>query len=182
MSDRPFLGVHSCENALWIIPIVDSDSLSRFWNLSDAELADPREAEKRAEAVASGVGKSYGVTAALRFVSNVVAYLNENPGEVTSCEAEARHCRRNELPLLRPPGDVSVTADLKTAAQRAAQADSLGGLKRAMAHFVRGHWRNQPCGEGRQEIRRTWVRPHKRGDESLGRVVERITKLTGKGG
>jgi hypothetical protein len=116
-----------------------------------------------------------------RFAGNLVALLHGN-GECAV--ADGRPARAGGLAgsvfTVRPPADVVVTRELRQAAADAASARSIGGVKRAMAHFVRGHWRNQPVGEGRKEIRRTWVKPHKRGDESLGRVVERITKLTGE--
>ena len=40
-------------------------------------------------------------------------------------------------------------------------------------HMVRGHWRNQACGEGRRDHKRIFIAPHVRGDASLG-VVEKI--------
>lgn len=39
---------------------------------------------------------------------------------------------------------------------------------------VRGHWRNQPCGEGRKERRLTWIAPHWKGP-SLAEVCQTIT-------
>lgn len=37
--------------------------------------------------------------------------------------------------------------------------------------IVRGHWRNQPCGKGRSETRRIWVRPFWKGEgETLTRI------------
>lgn len=42
------------------------------------------------------------------------------------------------------------------------------------AHWVIGHWRNQPYGAGRQEHRRQWIKPHIRGLGEAGAVVVRV--------
>lgn len=39
------------------------------------------------------------------------------------------------------------------------------GRRLTHRHYVRGFWRNQPCGQGRAERRLTFVRPHIRGPE-----------------
>lgn len=113
----------------------------------------------------------------LRLVSNTVCFM-ESIQKTASRTPRSGSAGAGKVVTLAPPRDVVVTRELRAAAAALATASTFAGVRRAMTHFVRGHWRNQPCGEGRQEIRRTWVRPHKRGDESLGRVVERITKLT----
>lgn len=123
-----------------------------------------------------GVQRSWEPRVAARFAQNVVAFMNTHPESL----GPSAKGKTGAFRIARVPEDVVVSRELRDAARAAAHDGTMAGVRRALAHFVRGHWRNQPCGEGRQEIRRTWVRPHKRGDESLGRVVERITKLTGE--
>ena len=42
---------------------------------------------------------------------------------------------------------------------------------------VLGHWRNQPCGPGRKEVKRIWVKPHWKGPES-GEQLKRIYQVS----
>lgn len=120
-----------------------------------------------------------GIDACLaeRFVGNLVAFL----GQHAECARTERTSRGGSATVttVRHPVDVVVTREIREAAAACAASGDVTGIRRAMAHFVRGHWRNQPVGEGRKDVRRTWVKPHKRGDEAFGRVVERITKVTG---
>lgn len=114
----------------------------------------------------------------LRVAANALAFITEH-----------RECvfAKNERPRsgivpsafdVRAPRDLIITREFRDAARAAACAQSLTAVRRALAHFVRGHWRNQLVGEGRTERKLTWVRPHKRGDESLGSVVSRIERIT----
>jgi hypothetical protein len=45
-------------------------------------------------------------------------------------------------------------------------------------HWVRGHWRNQACGEGQKQRRLKWIRPHRRclGAE-VGAIIQKTYKL-----
>jgi len=45
------------------------------------------------------------------------------------------------------------------------------GLELAYRVLVRGHWRNQACGTGRQEHRRIWIHPHVRGSDLPTKIV-----------
>lgn len=114
-----------------------------------------------------------------RLISNLIHFMQEFPSCVVAGDARRSVSGPPPVRTVRPPADVVVTREMREAAIRVVSADGIGGIRRAMAHFVRGHWRNQPVGEGRKDVRRTWVKPHKRGDEAFGRVVERITKVTG---
>lgn len=42
--------------------------------------------------------------------------------------------------------------------------------------MVRGHWRNQVCGEGRKERKRKWIRPHLKGPED-GETFSRVYQV-----
>lgn len=114
-------------------------------------------------------------TFAYRFVGNLLAYINEHRDRVEQKPAGAAAASR--VFVVRPPHDVIISREFRDAARAATRATNIVGIRRALAHVVRGHWRNQPVGEGRKERKLTWVRPHKRGDESLGRVVQRIERL-----
>lgn len=109
-----------------------------------------------------------------RFLANTISYITEHR------ESFAGQPSSNGKPspiVLRPPSDVVITKEFRDAAAAVSAAKSIVGTRRALAHVVRGHWRNQPVGPSRSERRLTWVRPHKRGDESLGKVVARIERI-----
>ena len=55
-----------------------------------------------------------------------------------------------------------------------------GNRSTAREHWVRGHWRNQPYGFGRRQVRRRWIQPHIRcRGSSAGRVEGRTYRATG---
>ncbi len=118
------------------------------------------------------LSKRYGELCG-RFLANTIAYITEHRETVTR---DSRHGGFAPI-VIRPPVDVVITKDFRDAASQVVQSRSMAGTRRALAHVVRGHWRNQPVGPGRSERRLTWVRPHKRGDESLGKVVTRIERI-----
>ena len=43
--------------------------------------------------------------------------------------------------------------------------------------IVRGHWRQQACGEGRLERRRKWIQPFWKGPDGAAEVVERTYSM-----
>jgi hypothetical protein len=48
-----------------------------------------------------------------------------------------------------------------------------GGTRNLVGHTVRGHFRVILAGKGRSQLKRVWVRPHKRGgDKAVGRIVK----------
>ena len=57
----------------------------------------------------------------------------------------------------------SITVD--RAAQQQASQPSTGTRKVTVRSLVSGHWRNQPCGEGKQDTKRIWIEPFWRGPE-----------------
>lgn len=112
-----------------------------------------------------------------RFVSNVIAYVTEHrasPGSVPKCPGLPLHM------TLLPPVDVFVDRSFRDAAGAAVDAimeGSMVGIRRVLAHYVRGHWRNQPVGSGRSDRKLIWIAPHRRGSESFGAVVRRVEHL-----
>lgn len=56
-------------------------------------------------------------------------------------------------------------------AEGAHRADGESLVEWSHRWVVRGHWRNQPCGEGRSETRRIWIAPHVKGPEGAPLVV-----------
>lgn len=114
---------------------------------------------------------------ALRIAFNALRYINEYPDRVESPRPR-RDGSVGPNRTIRPPRDVTVDREFRLRAAQLVRSDSFSGARRALAHIVRGHWRNQPVGEGRKGRKLTWVRPHMRGDESLGRVVSRIERIT----
>jgi hypothetical protein len=118
-----------------------------------------------------------------RFALNVVAYVTQHraTAPAPARAAPPRPPGRPEIITLSPPPEVVVTRTFRDAARAAVTASNLIGVRRAMAHVVRGHWRNLAVGPGRVERRLTWIQPFTRGDASLGRVVSRIEALTAQG-
>lgn len=118
------------------------------------------------------------VTLAVRIAGNAIAYINEHRAATGSASVERVSGDQN-IPVyeVRPPRDVVVDRAFRDAAASLVRAGNLNAARGILAHYVRGHWRNQACGEAHQERKLTWVRPHRRGDESLGRVVQRIERI-----
>lgn len=113
-----------------------------------------------------------------RLAANTIAYILEH----RDCVTARRQGKIGEAPTpvtyeVRPPREIAINKDFRDAAKAAVCATSFIGIRRALQHFVRGHWRNQPVGPNRSERRYTWVKPHRRGDESLGSVVARLERL-----
>lgn len=113
-------------------------------------------------------------TLAVRYATNLVAYIGQHRDLV---RAKGYTKRSSSTFSVAAPAEVFITKDFRTAAIAAVQSTTIGGVRRALAHFVRGHWRNQAVGEARADRKLTWVRPHKRGDESIGSVVSRLERM-----
>ena len=114
-----------------------------------------------------------------RIVANLVAYLSEQ--KAGSVVRRSNSEQAGTLVNVLPPHDVVVNREFRDAAKDAVNATMSGsvvGLRRAMAHHVRGHYRNQPIGEGRTKIKRIWIHPHRRGSEDFGSVVRRVENLS----
>lgn len=64
----------------------------------------------------------------------------------------------------RAPSSTSGTVRVGTKGSTGAPRGSLGHPRhRPQEHQVRGHWRMQRVGEGRQDVKRVWVSAHRRG-------------------
>jgi hypothetical protein len=133
---------------------------------------DPEECDMRMWVKAPK--RSAAIHAAARFAGNLIAYLHEFP---SAAKSERAGKIGTPVAVVSHPRNVVVSREMRDAAVSCAASSNVAAIRRAMAHHVRGHWRNQACGEGRADRRRTWIHPHRRGAESLGRVVERITKI-----
>lgn len=113
-----------------------------------------------------------------RLVANTLAYVHESKSGTVARRATADQA--GTLVNLLPPHDVVVHRAMRDAAKdviAAMQSGSVVGIRRVMAHHVRGHWRDQPYGTGRTQRRQKWIHPHERGSQDLGSVVRRIETL-----
>jgi hypothetical protein len=84
-----------------------------------------------------------------------------------AAEDKDKQAPSNETRLRTIKFQVSPPRYLRTAAQRI-----LASTKRA--HWVVGHWRDQPYGTAHQLRRRTWIKPHIRGLGEAGAITARI--------
>lgn len=112
-----------------------------------------------------------------RFAANTIAYVLEHQDCVVPRPQGRSAQGRKPTYEVRPPREVTIDKEFRAAARAAVSATSLVGVRRAMRHVVRGHWRNQAVGPKRSERRRTWIRPHRRGDEALGSVIARVERI-----
>ncbi len=141
-------------------------------DLSDEiEAVDDLHAEPHAEPHAVDAG---GWRMAIRMVANVIAYVTQHRECVGSPSGQANGRSTSRVSA---PRDVVVDKAFRDRISALVSAGSLREIRSALAHMVRGHWRNQPVGVGLADRRLTWVRPHRRGDESLGSVVSRIERM-----
>lgn len=110
-----------------------------------------------------------------RFLSNTIAYVTAHRESVTA-KGKYTSAGRSVFSVSQPD-DVQIDRAFRDAAIAAVNSGDIIGVRRALAHVVRGHWRNQACGSGRSQRRLTWIHPHRRGEESLARVVSRIERI-----
>jgi hypothetical protein len=114
---------------------------------------------------------------ARRLAANAIAYILEHQDCVIARPGKRAEGRKPATYEVRPPREVVIDKEFRAAAKAAVSATTLVGIRRALRHVVRGHWRNQAVGTQRAERRRTWIKPHKRGDETLGSVVARLERM-----
>lgn len=93
-----------------------------------------------------------------------VAHTRQLAGTHTERSASGR---RRKTPTL-----VSLIG-LREAVRPNPHASETGG-EHTLRWYVRGHWRNQPCGPERQERRLTWVTPHIKGPEGAPFKEDRV--------
>lgn len=111
---------------------------------------------------------------AIRMVANAVAFITEHRECVERISKEGVRAVHS----VRPPRDVVIDRAFRDRVSALVRAGTQTEVRSALAHMVRGHWRNQAVGEGRSERKLTWVRPHRRGDESLGIVTKRTERIS----
>jgi len=113
---------------------------------------------------------------ALRIVRNFVAWLDAVGGLKSQKTSKPQAGGGSKGSKTEPPlptvwmlgHEVKLSTEVKKMASEAA----LGKTKHALPGWhvrvrfvVRGHWRNQPHGEGRQERKRIWIQPFWKGPE-----------------
>ncbi len=115
------------------------------------------------------------VLLSIRIASNVIAYVIEHADCVSSkVRSESARSEPRSILVVAPPRNVVVTREFRRRVIDLVSAGTRAQLRSALAHVVRGHWRNQAVGERRSERRLTWVRPHRRGDLAAGVVSKRV--------
>lgn len=112
----------------------------------------------------------------MRIASNVIAYVSQHR-ECVRPHNSPKHQERVAIQDVFCPPDVHVDRVFRDRVKELVNARDFNGARRALAHIVRGHWRNQAVGPGRAERRLTWVHPFRRGDEALGSVVSRVSRI-----
>jgi hypothetical protein len=118
---------------------------------------------------------------ALRLAANVTAFVTQHR-ECVVRRSAARASAITDADSVfdvRPPADLQVSRVLRDHAAALVAARSVEGARRVLSHVVRGHWKHQVHGAARAERKLIFVAPYARGEESLGRVADRITKLEG---
>lgn len=111
-----------------------------------------------------------------RLLINLCLYIAEHGrGEKISRPPKKHKSKNKSEPSPAPTPEVwilgrEVKLDRDLVDSAKAWTESRAGGKRAdgwkiRSRFtVRGHWRNQPCGEGRKERRLKWIAPHWKGE------------------
>ena len=112
-----------------------------------------------------------------RLAANTIAFVTAHRECITRRAAISRSS--GSVFHVTEPKGVVISKEFRDAAVELCGDITFAGAKRILSHMVRGHWRNQVCGAGRNDRKLIWIQPHMRGDESLGRVVERIERITG---
>jgi len=123
----------------------------------------------------------------IRVVVNFILYLNSMEPEVRSAPENAEWAARRwaaaakknpskRARMLRGIPDFTLT-DLAPSIRDEPDGGT-GEGQHLRRHWVRGHWRRQPVGPGRAQLRLLWVRPHLRGGADDDPVVPRVyTKM-----
>lgn len=160
-----WIGVISSKpNSIILIPDQDTSSHVAF--------AD--DGKELSEVTIPDTEQAHGLRTAVRLAANTIAFVSAHRECVTS---SPRTAAGNVTHSISAPRDVVIDRAFRDRAKQLVQSRDFKGAKRALAHMVRGHWRNQACGPHRSERRLQWIRPFIRGDESLGRVIQRINRI-----
>ncbi len=108
-----------------------------------------------------------------RIVLGTVGYLAMMPGARIERVAHARPRDEDRATRTAPKfWDVGRDVRLDSSLVRAARAGSREiALRVARRHIVRGHYRNQPIGEGRKERKTIWIAPFWKGPAEGAAIV-----------
>lgn len=130
---------------------------------------EPTDAEKRVVEIVTQmlVNRRHNPKAPER-----IPVMEVDPGHANHVwEAEARDQQAGRAPKVRTiKFNVTPPRYLREAVERISASPG----KHKKAHWVGGHWRNQPCGPGHKERREKWIKPHIRGLGEAGAVVVRV--------
>lgn len=125
-------------------------------------------------------------SALLRFVFNLCIYMSSEAASVQHIhEAEIKRLRgdkkwkslrktvQDRIKRLQDDRVFAVGSDvvIDPELREAVRSGGLAGNKLSYRVLVRGHWRNQACGQGRKARKQLWIKPHVRGTELPTPVV-----------
>lgn len=164
------------DSASALLPLSELERVAdRLLSVQEAQLA-----EKKRTAPVEMDAYFHGMNVlGMRFLANTLAYLNEaQPRSIMAASHNAQ--RRPRIMNMLPPRELVVQRAFRDAAADAVTAivaGSIVGVRRAMKHHVRGHWRNQAVGPAHSQRRRIWILPHERGSQDFGTVVRRVETL-----
>lgn len=107
----------------------------------------------------------------LRLASNAIAYVTTHqecvvPRATGSSSSDVR------LLDVGVPRDVVIDREFRVHVRDLVAARTIPRARGVLAHLVRGHWRSVP---GKEPL--IWIAPYRRGDDNIGRVVERTEHL-----
>jgi hypothetical protein len=113
--------------------------------------------------------------AAIRLVTNTVVYITDlRARRVLQQNGKKRKGTQQRHLSWSLPGPVKLGPELLAAARSTLDAEPQWRLKSRFV--VRGHWRNQPCGPGRQERKLLWIAPYWKGPAE-GEVLDRTYEI-----
>lgn len=104
---------------------------------------------------------------AMRLASNTVAFVTTHRESVKKREGTPIDVRLLDVSC---PREVCVDRSFRDQVISLVAARSIPRARGVLAHLVRGHWRRS--GEGL-----IWIAPYRRGDENIGKIVERIERI-----
>lgn len=101
-----------------------------------------------------------------RFMHALYLMLNQTITQVVDAPIERHAAKRARR--MKIPDRVSVI-QLRRSEHRPTEGESV--VEWSHRWIVRGHWRMQPYGEGRKEVRRIWIPPHIKGPDNKPLVI-----------
>lgn len=108
----------------------------------------------------------------IRLASNVIAYVTSHRNNVV--ERTRRSDLGSDVRLLdvNAPCEVVIDREFRDRVRQLVAARTIPRARGVLVHLVRGHWRSVP---GTESL--IWIAPYRRGDDNIGRVVERTERL-----